>query len=110
MANLEGFFSIATLFVILAAFLDICANLCVAASRGFRRIGYGIAAYILVGLAFYALYLAVKTMDLTTAYAMWGSFGIIGTCIGGWIMFRQAPGLLAWAGMALLICGMLLLH
>lgn len=105
-----GFFSHATLFVILAALLDIFANLCIAASRGFRRIWYGIAAYILVGAAFYSLSLSVKTMDLAVAYAMWGAFGIIGTALGGWVMFGQRPGGLAWAGIAVLIFGMILLH
>lgn len=107
---MASFFSTATLFVILAAILDIFANLCVAASRGFSRIWYGIAAYILVGLAFYALSVAVTTMDLAVAYAMWGAFGIIGTALGGWVMFRQVPGPLAWAGMAVLVLGMILLH
>lgn len=110
MASISGFFSTATLFVILAALLDIFANLCVASSRGFKRLGYAIAAYILVGAAFFSLSLAVKTMDLAVAYAMWGAFGIIGTALGGWIMFRQVPGILAWAGMGVLVIGMILLH
>lgn len=105
-----NFFSTGTLFVIMAAMLDIFANLCVAASRGFKRVWYGIAAYILVGLAFYALSIAVKSMDLAVAYAMWGAFGIVGTAIGGWLMFGQIPGRLAWAGMGLLAFGMYLLH
>lgn len=105
-----GFFGLPMLFVVFAALLDIFANLCIAASRGFKRIGYGIAAYVLVGGAFYSLSLAVKTMDLAVAYAMWGAFGIIGTALGGWIMLGQCPGKLAWAGMAVLIFGMVLLH
>lgn len=110
MIEASGFFGHGTLFVILAALLDIFANLCIAASRGFRRIWYGLAAYALVGSAFYSLSLAVKTMDLAVAYAMWGAFGIIGTALGGWIMLKQRPGMLAWLGMAVLILGMILLH
>lgn len=104
------FFSIATLLVILAALLDIFANLCVAASPGFSRIGYAVAACILAGSAFHSLSLATRSMDLAVAYAMWGAFGIIGTVLGGWIMFRQVPGPPAWMGMAVLVTGMLLLH
>ena len=110
MSGITGLFGAATLFVILAALLDIFANLCVAASRGFKRIWYGIAAYILVGAAFYSLSIAVKTMDLAVAYAMWGVFGLIGTALGGWAMFGQKPGSLAWAGMALMIVGIFLSH
>lgn len=110
MASHASFFGLATFFVILAALLDIFANLCVAASRGFKRIWFAVIAYILVGSAFYCLSLAVKTMDLAVAYAMWGVFGIIGTALGGWIMFRQVPGPVAWAGMAVMIAGIILLH
>lgn len=110
MYSSAGFFGIATFFVVLAAALDIFANLCVAASRGFKRIGYAIAAYILVGSAFYFLSLAVQTMDLAVAYAMWGVFGLMGTVLGGWIMFRQTPGPFAWLGMGVLIVGIILLH
>lgn len=107
---MASFFSSATLLVVLAAILDIFANMCVVSSRGFKRFWYGLAAYILVGLAFYSLSIAVETMDLAVAYAMWGAFGIIGTVLGGWLMFRQKPGLLAWLGMGLLLVGMILLH
>lgn len=81
-----------------------------AASRGFRRIWYAIAAYLLVGGAFYSLSIAVRTLDLAVAYAMWGVFGIIGTALGGWIKFRQIPGGLAWAGMGIMVIGIILLH
>lgn len=110
MPDLAHFFSYGTLFVLLAAVLDIFANLCVAASRGFRRVWYAVAAYILVGSAFYSLSLAVRTMDLAVAYAMWGVFGLIGTVLGGWIMFRQIPGPVAWLGMGVMIMGIILLH
>lgn len=105
-----SFFHPATLLVILASILDILANICVASSRGFKRIGYAILAYALVGSAFYCLSLAVRHMDLAVAYAMWGAFGIIGTVLGGWVAFGQRPGPLAWLGMALLVTGMILLH
>lgn len=110
MASLSHFLGYGTLFVLLAAILDILANLCVAASRGFRRIWFALAAYILVGSAFYSLSLAVKTMDLAVAYAMWGVFGLMGTVLGGWIMFRQIPGPVAWLGMGVMIIGIILLH
>lgn len=109
-ASLAGFFQAATLLVILAALLDILANICVAASRGFKRIWLALGAYVLVGGAFFCLSLAVKSMDLAVAYAMWGAFGMIGTVLAGWLVFKQRPGALAWLGIAVLIAGMILLH
>lgn len=109
MSAISSFFSFSILLVIVAAILDICANLLIAASGGFRRRLAGLGALLLVGAAFYCLSLAVKHMDLAVAYAMWGSFGILGTSLGGWLFFRQRLSLSAYIGIAVLICGMLLL-
>lgn len=46
---------------------------------------FGLGSLVMIGLAFYCLSLAVGGMDLAVAYALWGSFGLIGTCLGGWI-------------------------
>lgn len=104
------FFNFSTLLVMMAALLDILANLMLAASRGFRRRLIAFGALLLVGASFYCLSLAVKNMDLAVAYALWGSFGLLGTCLGGWLFFKQKLKTEAYFGMALLICGMLLLR
>ena len=78
---MSSFFSLSLLAVIVAALLDIVANLLLAKSQGFRRKFIGFASLGMVGLAFYALSLAVRDMDLAVAYAMWGGFGILGTSI-----------------------------
>ena len=62
------------LLVLAAAILDVLANLLLARSEGFRRRLPGILALLGVGLAFYCLSLAVRTLDLSVAYAMWGEF------------------------------------
>lgn len=108
--SLASFFNWPTLLVILAAILDIFANILLAASAGFKRKIPGFAALALVALAFYCLSLAVREMDLAVAYALWGSFGILGTSFGGWIFFHQKLTGRAFAGLAILITGMLLLR
>ena len=98
------------LLVLAAAVLDVLANLLLARSEGFRRRLTGVLALLGVGLAFYCLSLAVRTLDLSVAYAMWGSFGILGTSLGGWLFFKQRLRPCAFTGIALLIAGMVLLH
>ncbi|MDE7065486.1 MAG: multidrug/spermidine efflux SMR transporter subunit MdtI [Desulfovibrionaceae bacterium] len=102
----HSFFSVSVLLVILAAALDVCANLLLARSDGFRRRFHGLLALSLVGLAFVMLSFAVRGMDLAVAYAMWGGFGILGTSLGGWALFGQRLRPCAWVGMALLVGGM----
>ena len=96
--------------VMVAAGLEITANLLLTKSRGFTRLKYSLGALALVAGAFTLLAYAVRGMDLAVAYALWGGFGIIGTSLGGWLLLGQKLHASAWLGMLLLIGGMGLLH
>ena len=102
--------AISMLAVIVAAILDVIANLLLARSEGFRRRLWGVSALVMVGLAFSALAVAVRGMDLAVAYAMWGGFGILGTSLGGWFFFGQKLKPIAWLGIVLLASGLAVLH
>ncbi|EHC39163.1 Spermidine export protein mdtI [Salmonella enterica subsp. enterica serovar Gaminara str. A4-567] len=63
----------------LAIMLEIAANVLLKFSDGFRRKCYGILSLAAVLAAFSALSQAVKGIDLSVAYALWGGFGIAAT-------------------------------
>ena len=96
--------------VIVAAAVEVAANLLLSKSEGFTRLRFGFGALALVGLAFTCLAYAVRGMDLAVAYAMWGGFGILGTSVGGWILLGQRLRPTAWLGIVMLIFGMGMLH
>ena len=102
--------AISILAVVAAAILDVAANLLLARSEGFRRRLWGIGALVMVALAFSALAIAVRGLDLAVAYAMWGGFGILGTSLGGWFLFGQKLKPIAWLGIVLLAGGLAVLH
>lgn len=110
MDTVLSFVSVYVLLIVLAAALDVMANLLLAKSEGFRRRWMGFGALALVGAAFIALSFAVRGMDLAVAYAMWGGFGILGTSLAGWKFLGQRLKPCAWAGIALLLAGMAVLH
>lgn len=101
---------LSALLVATAAALDVAANVLLARSDGFKKRLIGIVALLMVGLAFYCLSLAVEYMDLAVAYSMWGSIGILGTSLCGWLFLRQRLKPCAFVGMGLLIVGMVLLR
>lgn len=107
---MNSLFTVYTLAILVAASLDILANLMLAKSDGFRKRLWGVTSLIMVGLAFTALTVAVRGLDLAVAYAMWGGFGILGTSLGGWLLFGQRLRPCAWVGIALLIGGITALH
>lgn len=59
--------------------------------------------------AFTALAQAVKDIELSLAYAIWGGFGILATVAMGWALFGQRLAWRGWLGLLLLLAGMSLL-
>lgn len=93
----------------LAILLEIAANIFLKYSDGFKKRSFGLLSLCCVLLAFSALAQAVKGIDLSIAYAVWGGFGIIATVAAGWVLFGQRLNRKGWAGLSLLLAGMLLL-
>ncbi|MFY9996925.1 MAG: multidrug/spermidine efflux SMR transporter subunit MdtI [Leclercia sp.] len=93
----------------LAIVLEIAANVLLKFSDGFRRKSYGLLSIAAVLGAFSALSQAVRGIDLSVAYALWGGFGIAATLAAGWILFGQRLNSKGWFGLLLLLIGMILI-
>lgn len=93
----------------LAVVLEILANIFLKWSDGFRRIWMGLLSLAAVLGAFSSLALAVKGIELSVAYALWGGFGIAATVAAGWILFGQRLNKKGWAGLTLLLAGMIMI-
>jgi len=97
------------LWLLLAIVLEIAANILLKHSDGFRRPLYGVLSLLAVLAAFSALAQAVKGIELSVAYALWGGFGIAATVAAGWILFGQRLNRKGWVGLALLLVGMIII-
>ena len=58
-------------------------------SHGFTLIVPSVLTVILMIASFYFLALAVKSLPLGTAYAVWTGIGTIGTVVFGIILFKE---------------------
>ncbi|BDM63123.1 multidrug transporter [Shewanella sp. NFH-SH190041] len=94
---------VAFMLLVLAAGLDIAANMALAKSCGFIHKGWGISALVLVMLAFTCLAQAVREIDLAVAYATWGALGILGTALGGVFLLKQPLKPVGWLGIVLVV-------
>ncbi|GLP97917.1 SMR family transporter [Paraferrimonas sedimenticola] len=106
---MSTFFTAAFGFVVLAALLDIAANMALTQSHGFTRKRWGFSAIFLVLAAFTLLAQAVKTMDLAIAYASWGAIGILGTALGGYVFFKQKLKPIGWLGIFTVIAAVIVM-
>ncbi|MHC8397931.1 multidrug/spermidine efflux SMR transporter subunit MdtI [Pseudomonas sp. MDT1-17] len=96
-------------FMAVAIILEVAANIFVNASQGWRRRWLGIIGIICILASFTALAQAVKGIDLSIAYALWGGTGIVLTSVAGWFLFKQKLGRKACLGIVLIVIGMSLL-
>lgn len=97
--------------VALSGILDIIANLALAKSDGFKRLWWGLLALLLVDSVFLLLALALDLgMELPVAYTLWGAIGILGTALGGYILFNQRLKPIGFVGIVLVLIAVYLLH
>lgn len=62
------------------------------------------------GIAFYFLALALKTIPVGLAYAVWAGLGIVLVALIAWIVHGQALDFWAFIGIALIVGGVLVLN
>lgn len=79
-------------------------------SNGMEKTGPTILVYISYGVAFYFLSIALKSIKVGVAYAIWSGVGIVLIAILGTILFKERLDLPAYLGMALIIAGVLVLN
>lgn len=103
MSSLEWVYGV---WLALAVALEIAANILLKWSDGFRHPLPGVLSLLAVLAAFGALSQAVKGIELSVAYALWGGFGIMATIAAGWVLFGQRLNCKGWCGLLLLLAGM----
>lgn len=89
---------------------EVIATSALKASQGFSRplpLLVVVAGY---GLAFYCLSLTLRAIPLGVAYAVWSGVGIALITLVGWVVYRQALDIGAIIGIALIICGVVVLQ
>lgn len=93
------------LFLGIAGIFEICWAISLKFSLGFTRILPSIVTVIGMILSFYFLSLALKTLPLGTAYAIWTGIGTVGTVILGILFFKEPVDLIRFVCIGLIITG-----
>ncbi len=76
-------------------------------SNGFRNITADIVCIVGTLLSMGLLALAMRTLPLGTAYAVWTGIGAIGGVVVGIIMFGESTSVLRLVSVALIIVGII---
>ena len=75
-------------------------------THGFTRLVPSLLTVASMVLSLFLLGLALKTLPLGTAYAIWTGIGTVGTVIAGIILFAEPATALRLGCVALIVCGM----
>lgn len=80
------------------------------ASEGFTKLWPSVGTAVGYGIAFYFLSLTLKSIPVGISYAIWSGVGIVLIATIGWIKFGQKLDVAGFAGIALIVAGVVVLN
>lgn len=89
---------------------EVIATSALKAANGFTRLVPSVVVVLGYGTAFYFLSLALKSVPVGIAYAIWSGVGIVLLSLIGRVVYGQQLDAPALTGMALIVAGVVLLH
>nr|WP_297398851.1 multidrug efflux SMR transporter [uncultured Marinobacter sp.] len=97
-------------YLALAIVAEVVATSFLKASDGFTRLWPSLIVVIGYSVAFYLLALALRSIPIGTAYAIWAGLGILLVALAGWLVFGQKLDAWGMLGMALIVAGVVILN
>ncbi len=98
------------IFLAIAIFGEVVATSALKSSNGFTKLVPSVVVVAGYGLAFYFLSLALKSIPVGIAYAVWAGLGIVLVAAIAWIFHGQKLDLWAFFGMGLIVSGVAILN
>ncbi|MFN3511586.1 MAG: DMT family transporter [Phenylobacterium sp.] len=94
----------------IAIVAEVIATTALKASDGFTHTVPSVVTAVGYGIAFWCLSLAIRTVPVGLAYAIWSGVGVVLITAIAWVLYRQALDPPALAGMALIVAGVLVIN
>ena len=100
----------AYLYLAIAVAFEVFGSSCLQASQQLTRFWPSVGIVVGFGGAFWFFMLTLQYLPLGIMYAMWSGLGIVLITASGYLVFGQKIDLAGLAGMALILCGILVIH
>lgn len=97
------------LLLLAAIVCEVVGTSALKASDGFTRLLPTLLVAVWYVLAFWLLSLALRTLSVGVSYAIWSGAGTALVTVVGWLLYGQRLDAWALAGVACIICGVLML-
>ena len=93
------------LILIVAGLFEVVWAMALKMSNGFRNVAADVAFVAGMALSVWLLSVAMKTIPMGTAYAVWTGVGAVGGFLAGIVLFGESPSALRVASAALIVAG-----
>jgi small multidrug resistance pump len=93
------------LYLVAAILAEVAGTTSMKLSEGFTRLGPSVAIFLLYGVAFVLLTLALKSFDVSVAYAVWAGLGVALISLVGILYFQEPLTALKVGSLLLIVAG-----
>lgn len=93
------------LLLVIAGLLEIAWAIGLKYTEGFTKLTPSLLTLAAMGASFYLLSIALRTLPLGTAYAVWVGIGAVGTAIMGILIFNETATPLKLVSIVLVAAG-----
>ncbi|WP_163102046.1 quaternary ammonium compound efflux SMR transporter SugE [Peribacillus alkalitolerans] len=97
----------AWIFLLIAGIFEVVWAMGLKYTEGFTKLYPTIITIVGMIISFYFLSMAIKTLPIGTAYAIWTGIGAAGAVIMGIILFGEPKSLLKFFFVALILAGII---
>lgn len=98
------------LYLAIAIVAEVIGTSALKASDGLSRLGPSLVVAAGFATAFFFMSLALRSIPVGIAYAIWSGVGIVLILLIGAVVFRQVPDAGAYVGVALIVAGVAVLN
>ncbi|MDO9169445.1 MAG: multidrug efflux SMR transporter [Methylobacter sp.] len=90
-----------------AGFAEIIFALSLKYNQGFTKLWPSIITMVSGGCSFYLLIIAIRTLPLGTAYAVWTGMGAVGVAVLGIFLFKESSDWYRLLSLTLVVAGII---
>jgi small multidrug resistance pump len=98
------------IFLLVAILTEVVGTTLMKVSQGLTRLVPSVLMFLFYGISFVFMALALKKIEVSTAYAIWSGLGTAVIAAIGVLWFRESFNLPKLAGLVLIIVGVVLLN
>lgn len=100
----------AWLLLLFAIVMEVSGTTCMKLSQGFTQLLPTILVFVFYGFSFTASTFALKTIDVSIAYAIWMALGAVMIAIIGMVWFNEPLSVLKVVALLIIVLGVVLLN